>query len=224
MDQGSGARRPAAAIRIAACSTATDSGTVPITDSATRSPRASTISARGFTLHSLGDLAWQQSDLETADACLTKAHRRLQELGLTKAWATTLPTLAGVARARVDHRRALRLEQQALTLRGQLADQPGPAGRLEGIAGVEAARGCPERAARLLGAAEAFAERSGWSPESAERLMRDRTVAGVRAELGEERYAAARVGGRTLPWEAAATPAGSSPRVKSPSPARRPLR
>jgi predicted ATPase/DNA-binding SARP family transcriptional activator len=68
---------------------------------------------------------------------------------------------------------------------------------LDGIAGVAQARGKSEEAARLLGAAEGFRERTG-NPAPLEGA-RERTIAEAKRELGEEAFEAAYEQGRALP-------------------------
>jgi hypothetical protein len=60
-----------------------------------------------------------------------------------------------------------------------------------------------ERAARLCGAAAALREAIGAPLSAAERTDFDRTVAAVRAALGEEAFAAVWACGQALPLEQA---------------------
>ena len=63
--------------------------------------------------------------------------------------------------------------------------------------------GCPERAARLLGAGEAVAARVGWPLEPAYRRdFADPVAAAARAALGEARFATARAEGERLSEDA----------------------
>ena len=68
-----------------------------------------------------------------------------------------------------------------------------------GLARTAAAAGRPQRAARLLGAAEAVGEALGAPVQMGERAGYERAVTLVRAALGEKALAAAWAAGRALP-------------------------
>jgi hypothetical protein len=68
---------------------------------------------------------------------------------------------------------------------------------------VAGAEGDAERAARLFGAAEALREALGAPLPPVERAHYDRSIATVRAALGEKAFAAAWTAGRAMPLEAA---------------------
>jgi len=74
---------------------------------------------------------------------------------------------------------------------------------LTGLAGVVAAQSQPERAARLLAAVEAWYVMNNAQLEPADRADYDRILAEVRAQLGEDAFAAAWEAGRALPLEQA---------------------
>ena len=79
----------------------------------------------------------------------------------------------------------------------------GVAEALDGVAGVAAVLGQPERAARLLGAAEARREATDMARTMIASIEHERHVAATRAALGEAAFAAAYAGGRALPLEEA---------------------
>lgn len=81
---------------------------------------------------------------------------------------------------------------------------------LEGLAGVAAARGGWEHAARLCGARDALRERLGTPMPPAYPTGYARTLASIRAALGEERFAAAHAKGEGLSTEAALADAPAS--------------
>jgi len=92
------------------------------------------------------------------------------------------------------------------------------AGALAGVANVEAARGRPQRAARLDGAVAALREELGATVTPWERPAYERQVATVRATLSPEAFETAWEAGRTLPLEQAVaealadlSPAGTLP-------------
>ena len=72
---------------------------------------------------------------------------------------------------------------------------------LEGLAGVAAARGQWEHAARLCGAREALRARLGLDLPPAHPAGYAATLSAVRAALGEGGVAAAHAAGRTLPLD-----------------------
>jgi tetratricopeptide (TPR) repeat protein len=74
---------------------------------------------------------------------------------------------------------------------------------LEAMAGLAAAQGQSERAARLFGAAEALRQATGSPLPASERNDHQRIVASARAALGEEAFAAAWAEGRTKTLEQA---------------------
>ena len=90
--------------------------------------------------------------------------------------------------------------RECLTLLGERGDPLVVVNALAGAALAAAAWGQPERAARLLGAAEAVRERFRVGVDlPAERAAHERAVALVRAALGEEDLRAAWAAGRGLP-------------------------
>jgi tetratricopeptide (TPR) repeat protein len=79
---------------------------------------------------------------------------------------------------------------------------PTAASVLAGAALAEIGRGRPERAARLLAAAEATRERAGVVALGAERHEAELAAEAVRSALGPDALAAAQAGGRALATEA----------------------
>jgi predicted ATPase/DNA-binding SARP family transcriptional activator len=73
------------------------------------------------------------------------------------------------------------------------------AGALEGLAGLAGAKGDPERAALLLGAAAAARRSAGVPLSPGERVDVDRTAATAREALGKERFPRALAHGEALP-------------------------
>lgn len=65
------------------------------------------------------------------------------------------------------------------------------ASALEGVAGVEARQGDPERATRFYAAAVAYRDLVGAPLEPAQRPGHDQSIAAIRAELGEARFTGA---------------------------------
>ena len=74
---------------------------------------------------------------------------------------------------------------------------------LVGLAGVAGRQGQPERAARLLGAAEALGEALYEPPRSGSRIHFELYVAAARAQLDEATFEAAWAEGRAMTLEQA---------------------
>jgi hypothetical protein len=102
-----------------------------------------------------------------------------------------------------DYAGARALYQESLLLRRELGDLFSLAQSLEDLAVLAGKQGQWERVIRLLGAEEALCETFGTWPSVAINwsdgaLEYERTVAGGRAALGEEGFAASWAEGRTL--------------------------
>jgi hypothetical protein len=90
------------------------------------------------------------------------------------------------------------VQREALTLYQTLGDPRRCAVGLEGLASTAGMAGRGERAARLLGAAEALRETLGAPIPPHERADVERAVADARTTLGEEVWAQALAAGRAL--------------------------
>src|SRR5262249_30763010 len=121
-----------------------------------------------------------------------------------------LCSLADVLAAQGDPDAASALYWESLGLYRKLPDpavfrkfgpQRGIACCLEGLAKVAAATGDPERAVRLLGAAEQLRQAIGASPSVPEAAEHGRLVASLQAAQGEAAFATAWAEGQALPLE-----------------------
>lgn len=155
------------------------------------------------TLNMLGDLARSQGDEAGAVARYEESLALLRRQGLTGTVPSLLHNLGYVALRRGDVRRALRLFRESLALFRDQGDQRGIADGLDGLAGVLGGLKQPERAARLLGAAEALREAIGAAVWPANAADYARTAGVVRGQLDEPAFAAAWAAGRGLPPEQA---------------------
>jgi non-specific serine/threonine protein kinase len=137
-------------------------------------------------------------------AHLREAHSTLEQTGAPDGAmppmvrAIALHGAGVVARERGEYDRAVALYEESLALRRELGDRRGIAEALEGLALVAADRAEPERAALLLGAAEAVGEATGASPQPTDLAAHDQTIASIRRVLGEAGFAAAYSRGRAL--------------------------
>ncbi len=123
---------------------------------------------------------------------LEEAIGRWREIG--NAWGTawSLFNFARVAKARGDFARAARLYQESLVLRAEDRDVAGIADSLVGLANVRAGGGWPERAARLLGAAEGQYRRHALAFTVEVAASFEEARAAIRARLDEPAF--------TLAW------------------------
>jgi predicted ATPase len=157
-------------------------------------------------LNSLGEMARLQGDYERAAALYDESLSLRRELGTRIGVAMMLHNLGYVALRQGDGRQAATFFEESLIRYRELKDKNGIAFCLAGLAGLAGAEGQPERAARLLGAAEALLEATGARLIAADRAEYDHNVAVVRAQLDEAAFAAARAEGRAMAtddWEQA---------------------
>jgi tetratricopeptide (TPR) repeat protein len=150
----------------------------------------------------LGSVARSQNDYERATAlqeeCLSIA-RELED----RWWvALTLGELAELAEYQGNDEQTIAFYQEQLALAHELVEKRQVAESLLGLASVAAGQGQPERAARLMGAIEAFCETTESPRPSVCGDLRNRAE-GVRAVLGEPNFAAAWAVGRAMLLEEA---------------------
>jgi tetratricopeptide (TPR) repeat protein len=152
--------------------------------------------ALGASLAGLGAVARHRGDDEAARSLCEQSLAVFKELEDKRGIARALTTLGWVAHAQGDDARARLCHEESLALWRELGETWGMAACLEGLAEVAGAQGHPQRAAQLFGAAERL--RDGTPMPPADRPERDRSVAAVRAALGEVAFAAAWAAGRAM--------------------------
>jgi non-specific serine/threonine protein kinase len=155
----------------------------------------------------LGASAYAQEALPLATFRFEEALRDLRAVDDTWGISVSLIGLGYVARDRGDIARSIALFAEGLALFTELGDRHMIALALEGVACLAVARGEPECAARLFGAAAALQVASGLLVGPAFRATQERDVAAARAALGEEAFAAGWADGAALPMLAAITEA-----------------
>jgi predicted ATPase/class 3 adenylate cyclase len=147
----------------------------------------------------LGETARTHGDLKSARGFLERSLEIRREEGYTSVIAGLLGYLAAVTADEGDLDAARSLYLESLAIRRELGDRRGVAVCLEGLVGIivrsEAGK---ERAARLLGAAEALREALGAPLPPVHRAEYQRNVAAVRAALDEQALAAAWDEGRAM--------------------------
>jgi predicted ATPase/DNA-binding CsgD family transcriptional regulator len=170
-------------------------------------------------LSSLGTVLYHQSDDERAGAIFRESLDLSRPLGETRVISADLIGLAQIARRRGDERLAASLYRENVPLCLRKQDQQQLAAGLEGLAGVEVAEGEAERAARLLGAAEALRERCRSPLAPAERPDYEQTLAALHKALDERCLALAWSAGRAMTVEQVAEEALASPETSRRRPA-----
>ena len=156
-----------------------------------------------FKLVNLGNIVLSQGDYGRGAKLLEEGLILARELKNKLGTASSLRSLGQVAQYQGDYERAGALHKESLALYREIGSKTGSAKGLERFAEVALAQGQPEQAARLLGAAEALRQASNNPSEPFERSDVDRSVAAVRAELGEESFKTAWEKGRAMSMEKA---------------------
>jgi non-specific serine/threonine protein kinase len=154
-------------------------------------------------LHNLGLVALYEGDFTRATSLHEESLQIMRDLGDKSGIALTLHNLGLSARHRGDYAKAAALFQQSLTLSRALNLKRETAETLEGLAGVAIAQQAPERAARVLGAAEVLREAIAVPLTPAERVDYERVVVLTQTALGRDVFAAAWATGRAMMLEEA---------------------
>jgi predicted ATPase/class 3 adenylate cyclase len=154
-----------------------------------------------WSLQSLGGVTYIQGDHGEARARIEESLAIFRELDQKPGIAHSLMSLGWWTLDQGHLGEARALYEESLEIFRELGAKGGIAQDLEELAAVAAAQAQPERAARLLGAAEGLRDAIGGPPP--DRAKHERSVAAVRAALGEEAFAAAWAEGRVMPLDAA---------------------
>lgn len=150
---------------------------------------------------SLGNLAFcrtELGDLDSAERHLREGLVLARALGNRRFVAIGLQGLADVAGRRNDASAAMEFARQSLQIFAELGDPSLLAWCLREFGYLARAMGLPQRAARLLGAAQGLREQTGKDllPRSARR--RDSELAALQATLGATIFEACYTEGRTM--------------------------
>jgi predicted ATPase/DNA-binding winged helix-turn-helix (wHTH) protein len=153
----------------------------------------------GGPLFILADIAVSNGDYDRAQRLYDESievHRQASE-----SWGLGIQLVAAAAMRllREEHREARAQVSEALSLFQELEDSRGIAYSLELLAGLHAAGGHHDRAARLWAAADALLETMGAVLPPNMRLVRERYLGTVRASLGAVRFELVRAEGRAMP-------------------------
>jgi len=144
-----------------------------------------------------------EGELDAAEPHCEATLTLARELGDRESIAIGLLNLAMVSIGRGASEGAGRMLLEVLDIVDEIGSQSAGQSALEVSAGLAAQRCEWEQAARLYGAAEAQAERTGLRRDPADDAFLAPLVAKARGALPESVYAAAEAAGRTLPYELA---------------------
>ncbi|HEY6279838.1 MAG TPA: tetratricopeptide repeat protein, partial [Streptosporangiaceae bacterium] len=148
------------------------------------------VEGTAWSLLSLGTIARYQGESGRAAALLAESRSLSEGIGFAEGVAWSLEQLGLLATGR-DDPGAAGLLRRSLELHRELNDRWRTASVLEDLAALALARGSAAPAARLLAAAQALREVIGTIIAPCETGQHERTLAGARAALGEDAFAAA---------------------------------
>jgi non-specific serine/threonine protein kinase len=146
----------------------------------------------------LGNLAMLRGDFDRALELYNESNDVNRRAGEIWGLGIGLLLAAGVCAIREDFVAAFGHTSEALTINLELEDPRGIAWTLETLAGLLAATGRPEAAARLWAAADRLAESLGLSVAPFVKWMRDRYLEQVKTSLGSVAFQTAFAEGRAM--------------------------
>ena len=168
-------------------------------------------------LSNMGNVAYAQRDYSSAGALQADSLAIRRELGDRTGIATSLTNLGDVAYDEGDYPSARALYEESLAIRLELGGRLGIAASLEALASVDGSLAIPDRAVRLLGAAERHREEIGAPLPPNERVQYEEQVAAARVALGDDAaFDAAWQEGRAMTVELAIEYALSETHVTAP--------
>ena len=159
--------------------------------------------AVAMALNNYGDMTRARGDYQRAGALYEESLAFFREHGVGGAIGSVLHNLGYVNLHRGEYERAEASFAEALAHFRMMADEPGRAECLTGLACVLSVQGHAARAAHLFGAAERAFERLGTSPSPHNQADAERHLASTRAAIGEDAFTAARDEGRAMDLEQA---------------------
>ncbi|MHB9091810.1 MAG: LuxR C-terminal-related transcriptional regulator [Chloroflexota bacterium] len=154
-------------------------------------------------LNMVGEIARVQGDDSRARRAYEDCLAVLRETGEARRTCYIYNSLAYLAEHEGDHQRALYLGREVLLIAQARGDRHEMAQVLMSFAGAVGALGQPQRAARLLASGEVALERMGALSQPSDKPEYERTLAALRAQIGEPALQAALHEGRQIPLEQA---------------------
>ena len=156
-----------------------------------------------FALNNLGEVARVQGDYDQAGAYYAESEALLRAMGDHGDLARLVHNLGHVAQHQGDTEQAEAQFRESLAMFRKLGNQRGIAECLTALAGLWAEQGHAQRAAQLLGAAQAILDAAGAAWWPADRVEVKHSLAAIQAALGEEALAAAWKAGEAMTLEEA---------------------
>jgi len=153
--------------------------------------------------NALAQLHRAEGELDAAEPLYERTLTLARELGDRESIAIGLLNLAMVSIGRGSSERAGRMLLEVLDIVDETGSQSSGQSMLEVSAGLAACRRDWRKAARLYGAAEALAERTGLRRDPADEAFLAPLVDTARQALNESLYTAAEAAGRALAYEEA---------------------
>lgn len=152
----------------------------------------------GITFSNMGIVAREQGEYKEARSLLKKALKLLREVGAKEDTACALVNLANVAICEDKVMEARSCLEESLELYRELEDQGGIACVLESFAGMAAKQGQPEKAARLICAAQALRDAINMPLPPNEQREYDRHFAAAQQALAQQVFEVACEKGHTM--------------------------
>ncbi len=157
----------------------------------------------GAYLISLGDEYLLEGNLARATELNEEAAQLYRKRGRRGLLQIALDNLGWAALIRGDLQKAEALHEESLVLCRELGDKLTGLESIEGLSCVAGAGGAAERAARLLGAAEALREAAGYQQATRTRALREPYVTAARARTDEKAWTTVWEEGRSMTFEEA---------------------
>jgi predicted ATPase/DNA-binding CsgD family transcriptional regulator/Tfp pilus assembly protein PilF len=154
-------------------------------------------------LTNLGMMSLEQGDDAQATRLCEESLSLRREMGDKGGSAHTLLMLGRVALSGHQYQQGDIYYKDSLAICQDVGEKEGIALALEGLAGISAALGQARSAARLLGTAETLRDATDVALSPIDRAFNERTLASVRARLGEHVFQTVRDEGRSLTLEQA---------------------
>ena len=156
-----------------------------------------------YVLHLLADIAWSEGRAVEAQSLNEESLKMRRRLGDKWGIAYSLDSMAVIAWRQGDEARARALFAESLLLFHELGSENGLADTLDHLAGMLADEGSHNPAAQLMAAAAALREAIHTALPPNVQAEYERQLAGIRGQLGDERFRAAGLLGRALTTERA---------------------
>ena len=141
-------------------------------------------------LNNLAEVTRQQGDLQSAEEMFSEGFALLRELNAKGFMAILLTGLGLLAQARKNYQQALSMHAQSIWLACEVDDQRVLARCLEKTASVIGIMGQPNRAAQILGAADALRSQLNTPVEQVDFLDYEKILTFMRETLGENQFRA----------------------------------